>query len=83
MFLAGPLASIFMTVLLYALYLASHVPLFNFGAVLNGALASASLLSLPPLEGAAISERYYTRWAFWAAIFVTVITALIALNGYF
>jgi Zn-dependent protease len=82
-FFAGPLASIFMALLLYALYLASHVPLFNFGAVLNVALAAASLLSLPPLEGTEISEGYYTRWAFWAAIFVTVITALIASSGYF
>jgi len=60
--LAGPLATIFLAVLLYALYALSHIPLFRFGVVLNLGLAAASLLSLPPLEGATIGEGYYRRW---------------------
>jgi tetratricopeptide (TPR) repeat protein/Zn-dependent protease len=82
-YLAGPLATILFAVLLLILYATSHMPLFHFGAVLNLGLAAASLLALPPLEGAAVSDGYYTRWAFWAAIFVTVMSAVVALNGYF
>ncbi len=81
--LAGPLASILFAMLLYALYIASHIPLFNFGAVLNLGLAAASLLSLPPLEGATIGEGYYTRWTFWMATFVTVMSAFIAISSFF
>ena len=81
--LAGPLASLLFASLLYALYVSTHIPLFNFGAVLNLGLAAASLLSLPPLEGAAISEGYYTRWTFWMATVVTVMSAFLAISGFF
>jgi tetratricopeptide (TPR) repeat protein/Zn-dependent protease len=81
--LAGPLASILFALLLYVLYVSTHIPLFNFGAVLNLGLAAASLLALPPLEGATISEGYYTRWTFWIAIFVTVMSAILAANSFF
>lgn len=81
-YLAGPLVSISLAVLLYILLLVSHIPLLNFGAVLNLGLATASLLAVPPLEGAVIGEGYYTRWIFWVAIFVTVMSALIAANSF-
>jgi Tfp pilus assembly protein PilF/Zn-dependent protease len=81
-YLAGPVTSILFAVLLYVLYLSSNVPLFHFGAVLNLGLAAASLLSLPPLEGATIAVGYYTRWTFWATIFVTVMSALLAISHF-
>jgi Zn-dependent protease len=81
-YLAGPVMSILFAVLLYVLYLSSDVPLFHFGAVLNLGLAAASLLSLPPLEGATIGEGYYTRWTFWATIFVTVLSAFLAIDSF-
>ena len=81
--LAGPLASILFAVLLHVLYVTTHIPLFDFGAVLNLGLAAASLLSLPPLEGATISEGYYTRWPFWMATFVTVMSAILAASSFF
>ena len=81
--LAGPLATIFLAVLLYALYAVSHIPLFRFGVVLNLSMAAASLLALPPLEGAIIGEGYYRRWTVRATIFVAILSALIAVNSYF
>ena len=81
--LAGPLATILLAVLLYALYIFSRVPLFRFGVVLNLGLAAASLLSLPPLEGAIIGEGYYRRWAFWAATFVAIMSTLIFVISFF
>jgi tetratricopeptide (TPR) repeat protein len=80
--LAGPLATIFLALLLYMLYAVSHVPLFRFGAVLNLGLAAASLLVLPPLEGATIGKGYYRRLSVWAAIFVTIMSTLIAVTSY-
>jgi Zn-dependent protease len=61
-------------VLLYALFLASDMPLMRFGAVLNLALAAASLVALPPLEGAAVGGKYFARWLFWLGVFVTAFT---------
>jgi tetratricopeptide (TPR) repeat protein/Zn-dependent protease len=81
--LAGPLTTIFLALLLYALYLISHIPLFRFGAVLNLSMAAASLLALPPLEGALIGKGYYRRWTVRATIFVAILSALIAVNSYF
>jgi tetratricopeptide (TPR) repeat protein len=81
-YLAGPLASIIFAVFLYGLYAASHVLLLHFGAVLNLSLAAASLLAVPPLEGATISEGYYTRWTFRAAIFVAAMAALVAIDSF-
>jgi tetratricopeptide (TPR) repeat protein len=80
--LGGPLASVLLAVLLFALFLVYGVPLLRFGAVLNLGLAAASLLAVPPLEGAMVSGGYYTRWVFWAAILVTVMSALVAGTAY-
>ena len=81
--LAGPLASVFFAVVLYALFAISHIPLFRFGTVLNLGLAAASLLSLPPLEGAIIAEGYYRRWTIWAATFVAVMSTLMIITTFF
>ena len=81
--LAGPLATIFLAVLLYALYAISHIPLFRFGTVLNLGLAAASLLWLPPLEGAILGQGYYRRWTIWVATFVAVMSTLIIITSFF
>jgi tetratricopeptide (TPR) repeat protein/Zn-dependent protease len=81
--LAGPLATICLAVVIYALYTITHIPLFRFGAILNLGLAAASLLLLPPLEGATIGNGHYHRWVLWAAIFVTVMSTLIVITSFF
>jgi tetratricopeptide (TPR) repeat protein/Zn-dependent protease len=81
--LAGPLATIMLAMLLYALYAVSHVPVFRFGTILNLGLAAASLLSLPPLEGATIGQGHYRRWAIWAATFVAVMSTLVVITSLF
>jgi tetratricopeptide (TPR) repeat protein/Zn-dependent protease len=81
--LAGPLATIFFAVFLFVLYSISHIPLFRFGVVLNLGMAAASLLSLPPLEGATIDQGYYRRWALWAATFVAAMSTLITITSLF
>jgi tetratricopeptide (TPR) repeat protein/Zn-dependent protease len=81
--LAGPLATIVLAVLLYALYAVSHVPVFRFGTILNLGLAAASLLSLPPLEGATIGQGHYRRWVILAATFVTVMSTLMVITSLF
>jgi Zn-dependent protease len=81
--LAGPLATICLAVVIYALYTITHIPLFRFGAILNLGLAAASLLLLPPLEGATIGNGHYHRWVLSAAIFVTVMSTLIVITSFF
>jgi len=81
--LAGPLATILLAVLLCSLYIFSRVPLFRFGVVLNLGLAAASLLPLPPLEGATIRKGHYQRWTICSAIFVTIMSTLMLLASVF
>jgi tetratricopeptide (TPR) repeat protein/Zn-dependent protease len=77
-YMAGPVASTLLAVLLYALFLLSDMPLMRLGAILNLALAAASMVALPPMEGATVSERRYVRWLCWLGVFVTAFTVLIS-----
>jgi hypothetical protein len=81
-YLAGPLASLSFAALLYALFLWSHIPMLHFGVTLNLAMASASLLLMPPLDAAKMDEGYYGRWTLWMAIVVTAMSAFLAIRSF-
>jgi hypothetical protein len=81
-YLAGPLASLFFAALLYALFLWSRIPMLHFGVTLNLAMASASLLLMPPLDAAKMDKGYYGGWTFWMATFVTVMSAFMAISNF-
>lgn len=76
-YLAGPVASMLFAVLLFVLFLFSHIPLLRLGAILNLAVAVVSLLLLPPLDGAMVGGGRYTRLLFWAGIAMTVLWAAV------
>jgi tetratricopeptide (TPR) repeat protein len=78
-YLAGPLASLSFAALLYVLFLWCRIPMLHFGVTLNLAMASASLLLMPPLDAAKMDERYYGRLTFWIATCVTVMAAPIGI----
>jgi Zn-dependent protease len=81
--MAGPLTTIVSAVFLYALFAISHIPLFRFGVVLNLGMAAASLLSLPPLEGATIDHGSYRRWALLVATFVAAMSTPLTITSLF
>jgi tetratricopeptide (TPR) repeat protein len=76
-YLAGPLASLSFAALLYALFFWSYIPMLHFGIILNLAMASASLLLMPPLDAAKM-DGDYNLWTFWAGILVLGLTALVS-----
>jgi tetratricopeptide (TPR) repeat protein len=81
-YLAGPLASLSFAALLYAVFLWCRIPMLHYGVTINLAMASASLLLMPPLDAAKMDERYYGRLTFWIATFVTVMAALLGLTRF-
>ena len=67
-YVAGPAANMLLALLLFILYLISHIPLLRLGAILNLAAAAVSLLLLPPLDGAMVGKGYYARLLFWVGL---------------
>jgi hypothetical protein len=80
-FLAGPAANILLAVMLYILFLTSHIPLLRLGAILNLTAAAVSLLVLPPLDGAMVGKGRYVRLLFWVGLVLAAASVAVYLGN--